>query len=273
MDKNELINGYFEGSLSENQSVELERLRTTDPEFAADFEFERELQSALKKEERQQLKTMLSRLGAETIAGQDGQTSDGEAAGSKLGTETVADPETGRPNKKETKVIRLRPLLAAASVALLIGLGAWLLFFNHPDLNNDQLYAANFAPYENVVHPIERGEQSEDLKSRAFTAYEDADYPLALELFEELQAQQVDSYIAFYEGIVLMQLNQHREAIPLLEGYLDDNGQLKDRAQWYLALSYLKLDELEKSKAQLETLVAQQGFKAEAARELLQKMG
>ncbi len=247
MDKEELINGYFLGSLSESQSAELERLRETDTDFAADFEFERELQSTLKKKERQEIKSLFS----------------------NLDIEAVTDSEDSRPKETETKVISIRPWLVAASVIFLLGLGSWLLFFNNPDFNTDQLYAANFAPYENVVHPIERGEQLEDLSTRAFTAYEDEDYSLALELFKELQVQQTDPYIAFYKAIVLMQLEKHQEAIPLLEGYIENDGQLKDRATWYLALAYLKQNDVAESKTQLEKLVEMGSFKKEASQKLL----
>lgn len=241
MDKDELINGRIEGSLSDNQLEEFELLLKTDAAFASDFEFHNELRTALKKNERQEIKTLFTGLA----------------------------PEKGTP---QTKVVPMRPWLVAASVALLIGLGSWLLFFNNADFNTDQLYAANFAPYENVVHPIERGEQLEDLKTRAFTAYENQDYPLALELFKELQIQQSDPYIDFYEAVVLMQLDRHQEAVSLLETYIKNDGQLKDRARWYLALSFLKLKAIAKSKNQLLQLVDQKGFKQESAKELLQKI-
>lgn len=250
MDNDALINGYFEDALSEEQRGEFDRLLQADAEFAANFEFQKELQNALRKEERQEIKSLFS----------------------NLEIQTVTASEESRPKKTETKVISIRPWLVAASVILLLGLGSWLLFFNDSDLNTDQLYAANFTPYENVVHPIERGEQLEDLKTQAFTAYEDADFTLALELFKELQIQQADPYIAFYEAIVLMQLNKHQEAIPLLEGYIENDGQLKDRATWYLALAFLKQNEIGKSRAQLEKLVKMGSFKKEASQELLKKM-
>jgi len=238
MDKEELINGYFEGSLSEGQLIEFESLLKTDAEFKSAFELEKELQLALKKNERKELKELFSSL-----------------------NETE--------EKNEDKVISMRPWLAAASIALLVGIGSWLLFFNSPDLNTNQLYVANFTPYENVVHPIERGNQLEDLLSRAFTAYEDEKYTDALKLFKELNVKQNDAYIEFYEAIVLMQLNRHKEAIPLLENYIENNGELKDRAHWYLALAYLKLDDVSNSKTELGKLIKLGSFKNDAAKNLL----
>ncbi len=241
MDKEELINGYFEGTLSDDQLEEVTRLRETDAVFDSEYQFQKELQVSLKKEERQDIKAMFSGLTTENT-------------------------------KTETKVLQLRPWLAAASIALLVGLGSWFLFFNNSDLNTDALYAANFTPYDNVIQPIERGNQLEDLKTQAFTAYENEEYPEALKLFKELHLKQNDSYIDFYSAMVLMQLNKQEEAIPLLEKYIEKEGELKDRASWYLALAYLKVENIASSKKQLNVLVKKNGFKAEAAEILLDNL-
>jgi len=241
MDREELINGYFEGSLSDSQLAEFEGLLKTDAEFNTAYEFEKELQLALKKEERKEIKELFSSLN---------QTEE----------------------KSKGKVISIRPWLVAASIALVVGLGSWLFFFNSLDINTNQLYAANFTPYENVVHPIERGNQLEDLLNRAFTAYEDEKYDEALRLFKELNVKKNDAYIDFYEAIVLMQLNKHQEAIPLLKNYIQNNGELKDRAHWYLALTYLKLGDVSNSKAELEKLIELGSFKRTTAKELLEDL-
>ncbi len=241
MDKEALINGYFENSLGQDQLKEFEQLLKTDPDFASEVDFQKELQRSLKKDERQEIKQMFRELNTEV-------------------------------NKPETKVFSLRPWLAAASIALLVGVGTWVFFFNNPEVNTGELYAANFAPYENVVHPIERGTQLEDLKTRAFTAYESEDFSLALQLFKELGNKQKDGYIDFYSAIVYMQLGNHAKAIPLLRRYIDADGELKDRATWYLALSHLKLDDLDASKTELKNLIRMGSFKKGDAEKLLETL-
>ena len=241
MDNVEFINSYFEGSLSEKELEEFNSLLKTDEGFSADFEFQKELQFALKKEERREIKQMFNEIA-----------------------------ETEKPSTP--KIIRLRPLMAAASIALLVGLGSWFFLFNKPNYDTNQLYNTHFVPYDNVVHPIERGNQLVDLKTRAFTAYENEEYVVALELFKELHTEQSDSYIDFYTAIVLMQLQNHKEAIPLLKGYIENDGALKGRASWYLALSYLKTDALVKSKEQLNTVVINNSYKADEARKLLEAL-
>jgi len=241
MNKEELINGYFVGSLSESQLAEVKNLCKTDPDFAADFEFQKELQQALKKEERLEIKELFSDLNTTTT-------------------------------KTETKFFQLRPWLTAASIALLFGLGAWMFFLNSGEVNTDALYAANFSPYDNVVHPIERGNELEDLQTQLFAAYEAKDYELSSQLYNKLTVKQKASYFDFYEGIVQMALGNHEKAIPLLEGYIGANGELKDRAMWYLALSHLKLGAIESAETELEKLVQLGTFKTDAAEDLLQAL-
>ena len=240
MDKDELINGYFEKTLSERQLKEVEQLRQTDPVFQSDFELQLELQRALKKQERSEIKEMFSQLGDE--------------------------------QKTKPKVFRLNPWLAAASIALLIGIASWFLFLNSGEINTKELYASHFVPYENVVMPIERGEEIKDLKASAFAAYENEEYSNALKLFEKLQTIEKDAYIDFYSAMVLMQLNRVEEAIPLLEGYIEKEGKLKDRATWYLALAYLKINNVGASKKELNKLILSGSFKSKTAKALLSKL-
>ncbi len=240
MDKESLINAYFEGALNENELAEVARLKATDTEFAQELTFQIELQEALKKQERQEVKELF-----------------GSVVAAK--------------RSKPVKVVNMRPWLAAASIALVVGLGSWL-FFNNGNIDPDQLYETNFEPYDNVVHPIERGNQIEDLKDKAFTAYENDEYVVALELFSQLNKEQNDPYIEFYSAIVHMQLGDHEQAVHSLQSYMAQDGALNDRATWYLALSYLKLGDLEKSKVHLQKVVTEDGFKAEAAARILDSL-
>ncbi len=237
MDKESLINAYFEGTLDENGLAEVARLRATDAAFDEEMTFQTELQGALKKQERQDVKELFNAI------------------------------KTEEPSKP-VKVFKLRPWLAAASVALVLGLGSWL-FFNSGTMDPNQLYEANFEPYDNVVHPIERGNQIEDLRDRAFTAYENKEYPLALELFNQLNREQSDPYIEFYSAIIHMELGDHNQAVVSLESYMAQDGVLSDRVDWYLALSYLKLGALEKSRERLQKVIAKKSFKAEEATKIL----
>lgn len=241
MDKDALINGFFENSLSEKEQETFRHLLQSDSEFKAEVAFQNELRVALKKEDRKSIKHMFSQL-----------------------------KDEGR--EQDTKVIPLRRFAAAASIILILGLGSWIFFFNNPSFSPDQLYDANFTPYENVLYPIERGNQIEDLKTKAFVAYENGEYQKALNLLQEIDNNIKDPYLDFYSANILMQLDRHHEAIPLLENYINQNGELKDRALWYMALAHLKLKQPDKSMALLEQLVNLGSFKRNAAEKLIQDL-
>lgn len=239
MTKDELITAYFEGSLSDANQQKFEQLLQTDAAFLEEFNFQKELQSALEKKNRKNTKAFLNTLEPASVE-----------------------------NKPKVRSLTFIPWLAAASVVIAIGLSSWFLFFNNTDINTQELYAAYYEPYDNVVHPIERGNKLEDLKSRAFLAYEKEDYELAITLFEKLNQQSTDGYINFYNAIVLMQLERHKEAIPLFKNYISSKGELSDRAHWYLALSYLKTNTIGNAKNELDSLIKLKGFKQEDAKAL-----
>ncbi len=255
MDKEKLITGFFEGTLSPDQLDVMKELLKTDVDFAADFAFEKDLQLALKKNERKEIKDGFSSLTLSrkrTLKNQDNH-------------------EFNSKEKHQSKIIPLRRLLIAASITAIIGLLSFLLFINDDSDAPSELFATHFKVYENVVHPIERGDSSspqENPVTKAFAAYENQTYEEALRLFQELNPQKNDD-IHLYKGVILMQLDRSKEAIPVLETYSNANGQLKDRAIWYTALAHLKLDEIEKTKEDLKKLIALKGYKKESAQIIL----
>ena len=237
MTKEELLDAYFEGTLTDASKIMLDDLLNSDRTFREDFHFQKELRASLRKKNRKELKSYLSSIGP-------------------------VSP------KKITPIFRLAPWWAAASIALIIGLSSWYFFFYSEPLTNEQLYVAYYEPYENVVHPIERGKQLDDLTTRAFLAYEEGNYSLAIDLFQQVKDKQSNDYIDFYNAIVLMQLDCHTEAIPLFEAYITSNKELSDRAHWYLALCYVKVDAIEKAKEELEILIALKSYKLNSAIDL-----
>ncbi|MDO1499472.1 hypothetical protein Q2T40_04560 [Winogradskyella maritima] len=98
--------------------------------------------------------------------------------------------------EKKSLVVQLRPWMMAASIALLVGVSSWLLFFN-TQTKVRKSFIKSILPRTNVVHPIERGVEIEDLKTRAFSAYENEEFEKALALFKELNTKSTDSIFNF----------------------------------------------------------------------------
>ena len=233
MNKSDYIIKYFEGTLSNVALKEFNTLLANDSDFKEDFDFQKELQETLVLNDREQLKKEIKNW-------------------------------NNVPNKR-----RFNPWQIAASLVILLGTSL-LFFFNSQSSSTEELYASNFEPYRNIVQPIVRGEHKDDLQSKAFEAYETKDYKNAILHFNEILKEKPNATISFYKANALMQLNKTNEAILILETNVKNSDTLQDRNLWYLALAYLKNNNIEASKKTLKQLLSQSNFKAKEAAVLIE---
>src|SRR5690606_30965503 len=157
MDNQELIYLYFSNSLTPEQETLFESLLKTDTEFKAQFEFEKQLQKAVKSHETDRLKAQLQ------------------------------DVERRLDNKQDTSIFNFRNFAIAASIALLMGWFGYNTFFN---TNYGSLYDSNFSEYPNTVYAITRSDDENSLKRKAFVAYETKNYQIAIEKFDSLSGKE-----------------------------------------------------------------------------------
>lgn len=234
MKKSDCIIKYFEGTLSEIELEAFNLLLINDNEFKEAFEFEKELQDTLILNDREQIKKEIQHW------------------------DTV-------PKKQLFKLWHI-----AASIAILLG-ASWLFFLNSQSKNTEELYASYFEPYRNIVQPIVRGEHKTDMQFKAFEAYEVKDYKNAILYFNTILKEKPNSTISFYKANTLLQLNKTREAITILETNIKNFDTLQDRNLWYLALAYLKENNIDASKKTLEQLLSQSEFKNKEAKDLIEQ--
>ena len=173
------------------------------------------------------------------------------------------------------KVIKLSPRWSigiAASVLLVIA--STLVFYRISTKDNsEQLYLAYFAIYPNIIDPMQRNDISVGLmESTGFQQYDLGNYEEAIKQFNVSLNQGDDEYALFYLAISYMQVGQHNQAIESLEQYLQHYSTLNSQAQWYLSLSYVKSNELEKAKIQLSKLAAGSSSYSEKAKKLLNQL-
>lgn len=237
MNKEHLIEHYFSKSLSLEAQKEFDHLMATDSDFEKTVKFQTDLKTVIAKEEQAQLKQELQFL----------------------------ENSTEKPTKNYTK------WLVAASIMVLLGISSFW-YFGQSNLSNEDLFATNFEPYRNVVHPIVRGETSDDLKTKGFIAYETKNYKEALNSFDTLLNENDDATISFYKANILLQLNKTDEAISILSNNYNLPEKLKAQQQWYLALAYIKTEANEKAKTVLKGLIANGNFKKTEAERLLKQL-
>ncbi|MDN3491912.1 tetratricopeptide repeat protein [Winogradskyella bathintestinalis] len=237
MTKDQLIAHYFSKTLSPEAQKEFDHLLTTDTEFKKAFKFQENLKTVIKKETQTQLKEELQSI--------------------------------ENPTKTSSKTYI--KWLVAASIILLLALPSFW-YFGPSNLDNEALFATNFKPFENVVHPIVRGEDYNDLKTKAFISYEAKEYEETLNYFNALLEESDNATISFYKANVLLQLNKNDEAIKILEQNNELPQKLKTQQQWYLALAYIKINNTKKAKASLNAVINNGTYKTKAAEQLLEQL-
>jgi hypothetical protein len=232
----DLINKYFEKTLTERELVEFNQRLETEVEFKAEFEFQKSVQSAIRSKERAEIKNL------------------------------VASFEKPKQQNGWWKY-------AAAAVVVIIG--GWVIFqqfLSKP--NPSELYLSYYQTYPNVIAPNVRGESEETLKTKAFAAYDAGDFQTSAQLFGKLKEQVNEDYATFYAGISYLEINKPEKTIALFENkkFNGANAQLENYRQWYLALAYLKTNQKEKAIGLFSKICNSANPQKEKAQEILDKI-
>lgn len=237
MNKEELIEGYFSGQLTNEEFSDLKTLLEEDAEFRSEFHHQLEIQQTISQDKSAFLKDRFAALDRKTEA--------------------------------KTKWYQY-----AATVAILIGVGLGYIFFSGQTDYQD-LYTDNFEAYPNVVAPTVRGDSDSDNgdMESAFRYYDSEDYTKAAELFGELYKDTQEDYAYFYEAVSLMAAGQTDKAVSNLEQQQWAAAEkYQTIAEWYVALGYLKLENKEKAIIYLEKVANSAEPIANQAQEILKKL-
>ncbi|MDP5091724.1 MAG: CDC27 family protein [Polaribacter sp.] len=235
MDTKTLLEKYFDGSLSKDEKIDFERLLAEDSSFRDEFEFEKNVKTAITINERNDLKKMLQSF------------------------------ETTKKPKKSFYLI-----YAAASIVFFIGLFTWM---NFSATNYDTLFNEYYQTYPNTVSPTVRGTTSTDLKSNAFYAYDSGNYEEAIALFSEIYSKNGDDFALFYKGISLIELQKYDEALAVLQKNNSlKNSTFEPYFLWYTALIHIKLQNKNEATLNLKLLIESENPLKKAAKKLLSEI-
>ncbi len=242
MDKEQLLYHYFSNELTPEQQQQFNELLKTDSEFKAQFDFEKDLQKAIRDSEAKGLKAKL--VGFEKDLAQETQM------------------RTLRPNYSKFAM--------AASVALLVTIG-WLAY-NYSGTNFGKLYDSNFQQYPNTVYTITRGDTIESLERKAFSAYETGDYDTAIDYFEKIPVNERKEYHDFYSALSHMNLKRDKEAQQLFKKVIASKSEFAAEATWYLALVSIRKEDKNQAIQYLNELTSKFDYNKSKALELLQEL-
>lgn len=124
---------------------------------------------------------------------------------------------------------------ALIGIMLMISL-ALLYFINRGQNETDLLYASYYKPYPNVVSPIQR---STGVEYDVFQLYELGRYDEALVGYEDPISENEE----FYKALTMMASNQFENCKTIFENIITVESKYAKAAEWYLALTYLKLED------------------------------
>lgn len=156
-------------------------------------------------------------------------------------------------------------------VAIVVVLIAAIAYFGleQKQKSPQDLFAENFKPYQNVIEPITKSEEELNIKELAFYNYETGQYSKAIFQFDTMFANSNEGYYLLYKGNALLKLQKYKEAIRVFEIHQVYNDSFKDTSKWYLALAYIKTNQISKGKALLAELVANKAYNYKKAKAIL----
>ena len=241
MKNHDLIDRYFENSLSPKEQQLFNDLLQNNSEFMTEFQFQKDLKKIITVKQQEDLKSTLIEI-------------------------------EKRSQKNSRLMLIPQKWMVAASLLILISLGIWGIQSKYFP-SNDAIYADYFEPSRNTVQPIVRGENLNTIEYRAFVAYEAQNYYKAINLFNSVKNPD-QIYIDFYKGISFMAINKPEEAIDLLRSVSkteDIDKEFNRKAQWYLALSYVKINDKQNAIKELTKIINDpaQNIRKDAANEIL----
>jgi tetratricopeptide (TPR) repeat protein len=162
----------------------------------------------------------------------------------------------------------------AASIAVIIGVfGVTRLFYNSSVTNFDDIFSQYYKTYQDDF-----SNRSDQLVVNnfymAFQAYENRDFEKAVELFSKVTEADGSILMAyFYKGISSIEIGNYAVAVESFEKVLKNTSNpYYPQAQWYSALTWLKLNNSENAKQHLSWLIKNDRFYGTKAKEVLLKI-
>lgn len=240
----DLIDRYFDNSLSPKEQLLFNDFLQNDLDFRNEFVFRKDLKKVIAASQQEDLKSTLGQF-------------------------------ESRIHKSSRLMFLPKKWLVAASIMILASFGIYGVKSTYYP-SNEAIYATYFQSCRNTIQPVVRGENPNTIEYSAFVAYEAHDYHKAINLFNSV-AEPDEAYINFYKGLSYLEIDKSSKAIELLlpiskaTNLQGKSANFSEKAKWYLALAYLKNQENEKAIKELSYIVDQPSvtFKKEEAEEVL----
>ncbi|MBL4708771.1 MAG: tetratricopeptide repeat protein [Flavobacteriales bacterium] len=210
-----LIERYFDQLLSSEEMIEFEQLKKTDLDFLQEFELFEKSHQVIK------LSTII-----------------------ELKAEIRDIHQKMDTSAKTSRLIKFRRMGIAASVLFIVGLGLYAQQFS-----NQKLYDDAYTPVGDYITNMDKdiSEMEEAMKF-----FDQQQFDRASELFNGIYATTGDQVALFYAGHSHYQAGRLDQAIESLN---EVSNNYQAEAQWYVALAYLKLENVDNAISTLSSLI------------------
>lgn len=268
----DIIANYLQGRLSAEEKSYFNQQLSGNPDFREEYEFQEALQDELFRQEKEEMIAFLEQEFA-------------DESDTKPVEPSIPPRVSSWSERLMTWLSSLspRPVIGIATALLLVGVGIFLVKsqFVPKKLTNQEIYADYYQPEPTsyiitTVASIDTGENITPVKqSDIKEAYDSKNYQLALEQILRWYQQegQKEIGIQLLESNCYMQVGQMDKAKNTLQAIINnkDYPTYIDKAQWYQALVYLKLDQPQEAVSLLTTVAAKSGDtkKRQQAQEIL----
>ena len=236
----DLIEKYFEGTLSEIEKIEFDLAVSNNPDFSKELAFQKNVKTAILLNERNKLKNTLRNI-------------------------------ENRQNEVIPKQSPFKTWFFVTAAALITVIGGLYYFSQIEKKQEASLYLTYHEVYPNIIAPNVRGNNPNELKNKAFMAYEAEDFLKAKELFGQIENEE---FANFYIGLCNLELDLPAETIAKFSQTTFSNSPFpfETYRKWYLALAYLKTNDVVACKVLLNELSKSDNLQAKKAEELLKKL-
>lgn len=154
---------------------------------------------------------------------------------------------------------------AVATILLLIGLSLVWLFLNNSQKN---LFEKYYQPYP--IEDVTRGEQ-DDLSFEITKKYNESEYQEIVQHLEMLVRDfPKNDLFKLYLGNSYLNLNEEDKAISVFSDI--SQNIYKEEALWYTTLSYLKTNNIQNVKSEIDKVIQYDGIYKQNALELLDEL-
>ena len=243
-----LIEHYLEGGLDEAQIEFVRKRLLEDPAFNLLYKREKFLEKGI---HYSFLKTKLEQIKA---------------------IERSLEANDSKPAGRVISLMSWKPLAAAAGILLVAG--SYFIFFQSGSAPvNEKLFTAYYEPFDSPGGGLTRGQEDTVMtwKQKGYLAYDNGRYEEAISLFQNTLKENDDPVVELCQGNAYLSIGQADKAELVFRDILDDHEDLVTQAKWYLSLSYLKQNKLERAKSTLWEISKSSTY-GEKARKLLKEL-